>query len=181
MEIKNIKTIQDILEYLKEHIDYGYVDIYGNKHIKELKGFRPIYRTMSIEDTIKYGLGTCIEQVALMKYLCDLSGIPAKMFCTRIYESDDFNNPSAEEHMHCFLLAYLEGKVYHIEHPNFYNIGIYEYQNEATAIENIQNYFIELSGGIARPLDEFYEVTPGLTFQEFNKYINNVNKSKQKN
>lgn len=175
MKIDEIKNIQDILEYMKNNIEYGYIDVYGNKHIKELKGFRPIYRTSSIENTIQNKVGTCIEQVALMNYLCNMINIKSKMYCTRIYEPNDFNNPDAEEHMHCFLLAFQDGKVFHIEHPNHYNVGIFEYETIDKAIEEIQNYFKNLSGGVNRPLAEFYHVEEGKTFQEFNNYINSLN------
>ena len=175
MELEDIKTIYDILEYMN-NIEYGYIDINGNRHIKELKGFRTIYRTSSIFDTIENKIGTCIEQVALMKYLCDKINVKSKMFCTRIYESDDYNDLESEEHMHCFILAYIDDKVYHIEHPNYYNIGIFEYSSESDAINKIQKYYLELSGGIPRPLTEFYEVKEGLTFKEFNNYINSLDK-----
>ena len=86
MEIKDIKTPQDILDYLDEHINYGYTDDNNVKHIKDLNGFRKLYKTSSIEDTIKTSLGTCIEQVNLIHYLLDSLGIPNKMYCTRICE-----------------------------------------------------------------------------------------------
>ena len=38
----------------------------------------------------------------------------------------------------------------------------------------IVNYYIELRGGKDSPTKEFFEVKPGISFQEFNKYINNV-------
>lgn len=74
------------------------------------------------------------------------------MFCTRIYEGKDFNNLEEEEHMHCFILYYLNNKVYQIEHPNFERIGIYEFENEDEAIKEINDYYIELSEGKARPV-----------------------------
>lgn len=141
---------------------------------------RTIYRTSSVNDTIKNGVGTCIEQVALMNYLCKGLNLKTKMYCTRIYEPDNYNDTKADEHMHCFLLVFMDNKVYHIEHPNWYNIGIFEYKNEKDAIEEIQKYYINLSGGINRPLTEFYDVEPNLTFQEFNKYINNLTEERKK-
>ena len=178
--VDNIKTPEDILKFLNKNIDYGWVDIDGNKHIKEMKNFRKLYRTMSIEDTLKNGVGTCIEQVYLMKYLLDKLNIKNKMFCTRIYEPNDFNNLDEEEHMHCFILYYLNDRVYQIEHPNYYRIGIYEFNNEKEAIDKINEYYINLSGKIARPVTRFYKVEPGLSFKEFNNYINNLDNIKLK-
>lgn len=175
MDINKIKTPEDILQYFEEHIEYGWLDYKMEKHLMTLKDFRKLYRTVSIEDTINYGLGTCVEQVHLMHYLFDKINIPNKMFCCRIYEPDEYNNLEEEEHMHCFLLYYFKGKVYHLEHPNFTRTGIYEYNSEDEAISAIVNYYIELRGGKESPTKEFFDVPVGLTFQEFNAYINNLN------
>ena len=113
-----------------------------------------------------------------MNYLCTKNNLETKMYCTRIYEPNNFNDMEAEEHMHCFLLVFKDDKVYHIEHPNWYNMGIFEYKNEKEAIKVIQKYFIDLSGGAARPLTQLYEIKPGLTFGEFNNYINSLKEIK---
>lgn len=158
MKINDIKTPNDILEFMKTNIKYGWLDINNEEHIGNMKGFRSLYKTSSIEETLSHGIGTCIEQVMLMKTLLDKIGIPSKMFCTRIYEGKDFNNLQEEEHMHCFILYYLNNKVYQIEHPNWERIGIYEFKNEEEAIDSINNYYINLSGGKSRPVTEFFEI-----------------------
>lgn len=175
MNIKDIKSPEDILSFMNDHIEYGWIDINGEKHSKEMKNFRKLYRTSNIEETLINGLGTCIEQVNLMHYLLDKLVIKNKMFCCRIYEPDEFNNLEAEEHMHCFILYYLNDKVYQLEHPNYEKIGIYEYYSEIEAIDNIVTYYVNKSGGIPRPTDQFEEVPNGLSFKEFNAYINNLN------
>ena len=176
MKIEEIKSPEDILEFMNQNIKYGWIDIDNNKHYDTMKEFRKIYKTMSIEETLKNGLGCCIEQVNLMHYLFDKINIKNKMFCCRIYEPDDYNNLEEDEHMHCFILYYLNNKVYHLEHPNFKKIGIYEFNSEKEAINSIVNYYIELSGGIDRPTTEFYSVPIGFSFKEFNNYINNIEK-----
>ena len=175
LKLEDIKSPQDILEYMDKNIEYGWLDENKEKHIKTMKNFRKLYRTVTIEETIKYGLGCCIDQVNLMHYLFDKINITSKMFCCRIFEPDDYNNLEEEEHMHCFLLYYLDNKVYHIEHPNFERTGIYEYENEEAAISSIVNYYINLRGGKESPTKEFFYVQPGLTFKEFNTYINHLN------
>lgn len=174
MTIEEIKTPNDVLEFMKEHIKYGWLDINGEEHIGNMKGFRSLYRTSTLEETLDHKIGTCIEQVNLMNYLLRKIDIPTKMFCTRIYEGEDFNDLEADEHMHCFVLYYLNNKVYQIEHPNWERIGIYEFENEEDAINKINEYYINMAGGHARPITEFYEVYPNLTFKEFNIYINSL-------
>ena len=90
-EIENIKTPEDILDFMNKYIKYGWVDINNEEHINNLKNFRRLYRTGTVEETLKHGIGTCVEQVNLMRYLLDLIDIPSKMYCTRIYEGRDFN------------------------------------------------------------------------------------------
>lgn len=177
MKIEDIKTPDDILLFM-DNIKYGWLDIDNNEHINELKNFRKLYRTSSIEETLEHKIGTCIEQVYLMHRLLDNLNIDNKMFCTRIYEPNDFNDVEAEEHMHCFVLYYLNDKVYQIEHPNPDRIGIYEFKTLEEAIDEINNYYVELSGGIARPITEFYDVQPNISFKEFNNYINGLDKEK---
>src|SRR5574344_207573 len=123
-----MNKLEDVLDYMNKNIDYDYIDINGNKHKRELKNFRNIYKIASVEDTIKSGLGTCIEQVELMNYLCKKMNFETKKYCTGIYEPNNFKDMEAEKHLHCFLLVFKDNLVYHIEHPNMYNIGIFEYK-----------------------------------------------------
>lgn len=178
--IKSIKTKEDVLTFMKNNIRYGWIDNNNNIHIGNMKNFRKLYRTLSIKEILKYGIGTCIDQVKLMNYLLNSINIKNKMFATRIYEPNDFNKINEEEHMHCFILCYINNKVYHLEHPNWYKIGIYEYQNEKEALKKINDYYIEISNGQPRPITEFYEVKSNITFKEFNNYINSLEVSFRK-
>jgi hypothetical protein len=180
MTIEEIKTPEDILEFMNEKIKYGWLDINDEEHIGNMKSFRRLYRTSSIEETLSHGIGTCIEQVYLMKILLDKINIPNKMFCTRIYEGKDFNDLDSEEHMHCFILYYKDDEVYQIEHPNWERIGIYKYESEEDAIKKINAIYIEMAEGKARPVTEFYKVERGLSFKEFNEYINGLDKQKSR-
>ena len=63
MDLNNIKTAKDVYQFIDENIEYGWIDNNGNKHLNTMKEFRKIYRTMSIEEILKYKIGTCIEQV----------------------------------------------------------------------------------------------------------------------
>ena len=172
--IDNIKTPEDVLEFMNQNIKYGWLDIDGNEHIGNMKGFRRIYRTSTIDEVLKHGIGTCIEQVYLMSKLLNQINVPNKMFCTRIYEGKDFNNLEAEEHMHCFILYYEGDKVFQMEHPNWEKIGIYEYASEEEAIKTINDYYVKLVEGKSRPVTEFFDVKPNLSFKEFNEYINSL-------
>lgn len=180
MTLEELKTPKDILSFMNDNIKYGWLDINNKEHIGNMKEFRRLYRTSSIDEVLNHGIGTCIEQVYLMSFLLTKINIKNKMFCTRIYEGEDFNDLDSDEHMHCFLLYYIDGKVFQIEHPNWERIGIYEYESEEDAINKINAIYIKMSGGKARPVTEFFEVEKGLSFKEFNRYINSLDKSTKK-
>lgn len=180
MNIEEVKTPEDILDFMKANIKYGWLDVNNEEHIGNMKNFRSLYRTSILDETITYGIGTCIEQVNLMHMLLDKLNIPNKMFCTRIYEGEDFNDLDADEHMHCFVLYYQNDKVYQIEYPNWERVGIYSFDTEDEAISSINEYYVNMSGGKARPVTEFNEVIPNLSFKEFNLYINDLDRTKGK-
>ena len=104
MKINDIKTPEDILNYFNKNIIYGWIGSDGEKHIQNMKDFRKLYRISSLEEVLEAGIGTCIEQVYLMNSLMEKIGVESKMFCTRMYEGETFNDLEAPERMHCFLL-----------------------------------------------------------------------------
>ncbi|MDD2958011.1 MAG: transglutaminase domain-containing protein [Lachnospiraceae bacterium] len=172
MRIAELQSPEDIYRWMEENIQYGWIDTEGVKHISEMKNFRKMYRTMSMEEILEYKLGTCIEQVWLMHHLLDRIKTENKLFCCRIFEPDDYGNLEEEEHMHCFVLYYRDGKAFHLEHPNSEKKGIYEYASEKEAIDTIVNYYIELRGGKESPTTQFFDLPAGISFREFNAYIN---------
>lgn len=174
MKLNEIKSSQDVYQFMCDNIQYGWIDVDGKQHLDTMKEFRKLYRTMSIEEILKYKIGTCIDQVNLIHYLLNRINIKNKMYCCRIFEPDDYGDLEEEEHMHCFVLYFENEKVYHMEHPNYNNKGIFEYDSEKEAIETIVNYYIELRGGKDSPTKEFYEIPVNISFKEFNKYINHV-------
>lgn len=191
--INNIKTPNDILEYLKENINYGWLGADGKKRIKSMDGFRQFYRTMSFKDVMNEKVGTCVEQVYLMHELMNKIGVQSKMFCTRMYEDETFNDLEAPERMHCFLLFYIDDEVFQLEHPDFNRVGIYKYESENDAIGKIVNIYENMmkeeyksknkpapEGGFKRTTTEFFDVKPGLTYKEFNLYVNGLDDKKIK-
>lgn len=191
MEIKDIKSVNDIYTFMEENISYGWVGNDGVKHINDMNDFRLKYRTMNLQDVLNNKVGTCIEQVWLMKNLMDKIGVKSKMFCARMYEDENFNDLKAKERMHCFLLYYINDSVYQIEHPNFERKGFYEYESESAAIYKITKIYEDMMReeyenknlpepleGFKRKVTEFYEVMPGLSYKEFNLYINSLDKKR---
>ena len=74
--LPELQTVEDIYRWIDENIAYGWQDKDGGMHTSEMKDFRRLYRTMSVTETLRQKIGTCIEQVALMHELLDAIGIP---------------------------------------------------------------------------------------------------------
>ena len=175
MDILEIKSPQELLDYMNEedNMRYGWLDPDNNEHIDTMKQFRKLYRTLSIKDSIKYKLGTCIEQTNLEMFVMDNLSIPYKAYCLRSYED---NTRLVEPKMHCFLLYFVNDKCYHFEHSNPEVRGIHEYDNEEEAMKEILAYYQKRDNGKSRQLLEIHEVPEGLTWQEWNAYLDELAK-----
>lgn len=173
-DLEEIGTPEDIFSWMEENIQYGWLDRDGNRHIDEMKNFRRLYRTMSMEEILREKIGTCIEQAWLIKVLLDRISVENKMFCCRVFESEDFDDMDEDEHMHCFVLFFRDGRCFHLEHPAYKNKGIHEYATEQEALKTIIDHYIELRGGKESPTTRFFEVPNRYSFQEFNCYINHL-------
>ena len=88
--LPELQPVEDLYRWIDENIAYGWHDKDGGTHTSEMKDFRRLYRTMSVTETLRQKIGTCIEQVALMHELLDAIGIPNQMYCCRIFEPDDY-------------------------------------------------------------------------------------------
>ena len=145
MSIEDVKTPLDILTYLEENIEYGWIGTDNKKRVNDMKNFRKYYKTLSVKESIKNGVGTCIEQTTIVKYFLDRQDIKSKMFCTRVYEDATFNKMDEPERMHCFIIFFKDDKVFQIEHPNLDRKGIYIYKDEKDAIEKISKIYEEMT------------------------------------
>lgn len=54
--IQDIKTPNDVLAFMKSHIRYGWLDIYNQEHVGNMKDFRKLYRTSTIEECLEHGI-----------------------------------------------------------------------------------------------------------------------------
>ena len=82
--------------------------------------------------------------------------------------------------MHCFVLYYLNDKVYQMEHPDRDRIGIYEYPSEEQALKELVAHYSTMFTGDYKFLTEFYEVPYNISFKNFNLYINELDKKNLK-
>ncbi len=140
--ISKARTPQDIMDFFDNFISYGCIDLDGVKYIDSLGGndFRARYRTLSLQDTLKYQIGACIEQTNVTKYLLDTIGVKGRMFCTMGY-NEEHNTPDDIYLVHCFTLANFDDKVLNIEHSDSELRGIYSYDTIEEAIIKTHQLF----------------------------------------
>ena len=176
-DYSRISTPEELMKYMDNNISYGWIDKNGDRHFIELNGLRENYRISTLDETIECGLGTCIEQANMIKSFFDRIGLETKVFCHRTYETEDnFDN---DVHMHC-LVFYKDGdKWYHFEHSNQGEIGIHEYDSYEDGLNKRLKHF-EAKGDI-RSLTEIPELPSGLSFKEFNEYINSFDNNRVMN
>lgn len=172
----NLETPDQLMEFMNHNIEYGWIDKDGNKHMNNLAGFRENYRISSIEEILKSGLVTCIEQAKLIKCFLDRIGLENKVFSHRSYETeDDFDK---DVRMHCIVLFKDNDTWYHFEHSNRPKRGIHKYESVDKAIEDITKGFEE--HGDIRKLTEIDPIPEGMSFKEFNCFVNEFDLSKEK-
>lgn len=167
LNFESIKNPSQLMDYMNMNIEYGWIDKFEEKHLNNLKGFRENYRISSIEEIIRNGLGTCIEQAKLIKFFFDNIGLENKLYCYRRYETEE--NFDKEVRMHCFVLYYFQGKWYHFEHSNSNKRGIHEFDSIESAIKSEVDRHDESD---TRELVEIPSIPEGLTFKQFNQYVN---------
>ncbi len=164
----DIKNQNELMNYMDMNISYGWIDKSGEKHVNTLDGFRESYRTSSIDESLEYKVGTCIEQAAIIKSFFDKIGLENKMYCFRRYETTE--NFDKEVKMHCFVLFRYQDNWYHFEHSNSDNKGIHKYNSIEDAIKKEIERHEKTD---IRELTEIPSIPSGLTFKEFNQYVNN--------
>lgn len=167
LHFEDLKNASQLMDYMNMNIEYGWIDKHGKKHLNNLRGFRENYRISSITEIIRTGLGTCIEQAKLIKLLFDNIGLENKLYCYRRYETEE--NFDKDVRMHCFVLFHYQDSWYHFEYANSNKRGIHKYASPKEAIKAEIDRHDEND---IRKLIEIPSIPDGLTFHQFNQYVN---------
>lgn len=170
MNFNELKTPEELMEYMDKNIKYGWIDNDGNKHIDTLEDFREKYRTSSIDEILDTGIATCIGQAKLIKYFFGKMNIENKLYCYRAYEKDDNYNEKVK--MHCFVLFKKDNLWYWFEHSMDPVKGIHPFNDIDSALDNITCKWKKGE----RELAEIDDIPDGLSYKEFNLYVNSFDK-----
>ena len=173
-EFLKLKTPEELMKFLDDNMTYGWLDSNNQKHINTLSHVREKYRTSSVEEILDSGLYTCIESAKLIKLFFDKIGLENKLYCHRTYEDEDNFDKSIK--MHCFVLFKKDDHWYHFEHSMTPIKGIHKYESVEEALDNITSKWDKNE----RQLVEIDNIPDGLSFKEFNQYVNQFDKNKVK-
>lgn len=166
--IDEVNTPEELLDYMNKYIVYGWIDKDKNIHLNEMKGLRKNFILQSLEEVKERQIGSCIEQTLLEKYWFDKHNIENKIFCHRAYETDEKDDDDVK--MHCFLIYKKDNEWYHFEHSGQQSRGIWKYDSLNDIYKTIDKRYSE--EGKDRILSHFDYPKPGITFKEFNDFVN---------
>ena len=152
---------------LMENIEYGWLDIYGNRHLKLDPSIKKDCYLQSPKELIKSKLGLCIDQVELQRYYFKY---PTKSYII-VYKDNDY------ERMHTFLTFEKNDKFYWFEHAWTDLKGIYEYNSLDELFEDVKDKYeeFELKFKCKRDKLNIYEYSKpkyNLSPTEFIKHCN---------
>lgn len=167
LTFENLTTAEELMDYMNINIEYGWLDKENKKHLNTMKGFRENYQTTSLQKVLESGIANCIEQAKLIKTFFDKMNIENKMYCYRSYETEE--NFAKEVRMHCFVIYKYQNNWYHFEHANEPERGITKYETLTAALKQITSGYEKND---IRKLTEIPNIPEGLSFKEFNNYVN---------
>lgn len=164
--LNNINSIEELYEYMDKNIKYGWLGIDGIVRIDSLKGFKEYYKTMNVEDIINSGVGTCPDQVNLVKYYLDKNNIENKIYAIAGYENVDGVD---KERVH-FIITYRINDIwYQFEQASRFFRGIFEYGS----LDDTKNMIMEKYKKYLKnyTLLEIEEIPVGINYEELRKII----------
>lgn len=133
--------MNDVKQIMKtmEKIEYGFLDKEGRNIFDDTNVdyvFNKVYYLMSPEELLKKKVGVCWDQVELERKLFNEKNIHNETYF--IYLDDKQSLPS-----HTFLLYYKNNKVYWFEHSWYDEMGIHEYNNINSLLNDVEFKFRE--------------------------------------
>ena len=165
--LDNITNIDELYKFMDENIKYGWYGIDCKVRINSLKEFKEYYRTMKVEDIIKYGVGTCPDYVNLVKFFLDKNNIINKIFAIVGYEKVDVID---KERVNFMIFYNVGDKWYQFEQASRFFRGVFEYNN----LEDLKEKILEKYNDILsdKVLIELDNVPIGIGYDDLNKLIN---------
>lgn len=140
--IENIKSPEELLNYMDNNISYGFIGKNGNKYTnmfsEEWNDWYNEYYLQSGEEVLNSKVGTCWDQVELERLWFEKNNYKYKTIFIWFEVERENNLPT-----HTFLIYEKDNKYYWFEHSFEAQKGIHEFNSEKDAIEFIKSKQIE--------------------------------------
>lgn len=177
--MNNIKDEYELLEFMKNNINYGFVTKDGKKYFPGCKNYNEIWFDKGVvqtgENVLKTLVGTCWEQVEFERKWFTKNNIEVKTFFLwyEINEKNDYPT-------HTILTYEKGGKFYWFENAFDIQRGIHKYNSINELIIDVKNKYHEctIDMGIAKREDinlikiyEYKELKENLSITD---YLNHV-------
>ncbi len=141
MKIEDVKTPEELLKFMDEHIQYGFTDGDGNIYTMEddeafEEGVKTVWRLGTAHDLIKGGYGHCWDQVEFEREWFLNHGYVVKTIY--IWFELDHENPYTT---HTSLIYEEDDKYCLFEHADYMNRGISKFDTYKDALfRQIENH-----------------------------------------
>ncbi len=143
MKYEDIKTPEELAEFMNNNINYGFVDdngkVYDSSNEEEFEeGCKTKWKLSSPKRLIEVGYGNCFDQVELERDWFTRNGYEVKTYFI-LFELDYENTYS----MHTYLVYKDKDGYFYFEHSDATNRGIYKFNSYNSAIKYQKNNHIE--------------------------------------
>ena len=140
--IENIKSPEELLNYMDNNISYGFIGKNGNKYTnmfsEEWNDWYNEYYLQNGDEVLNSKIGTCWDQVELERLWFEKHNYKYKTIFIWFEVGRECNLPT-----HTFLIYEKDNKYYWFEHSFEAQKGIHEFNNEEDAIEFVKSKQIE--------------------------------------
>ena len=182
-EYNELKTPEELYEYMCDNFEYGYLDKDNNIHHYDDPNYDDldwynIYMLENEKDILESSVGTCFDMTELERDFLERNGYKVYTYFEMILL--DYDNPYP---MHSFLVYEDNNKYCYFEFSDYKNRGIHKYDNiiellndaRIRFMKNQEEYDIKEEEKSKYIINQFEKVKEHASEEE---YINHVVNSK---
>ena len=164
--INEINTPEKLYQYMKENIEYGFINRYSTKYLRSvvdanvyMNNIFNNYRLQSPMEVYKNRCGICFDQVAFAKEILLNNGIDVETFYTKI-------------HNHVFLVYKYNYRYYYFERSFPHHNGIMGFDT----LEELFRYYLSIQEDTKLNEVAFFQFNKVIYGCDFDEYIDNIMK-----
>ena len=187
MKYENIKSPEELLKFMNQHITYGFVSKSGKKYEDSLaqEWANDWYNECIVqtgEEVLKTKIGTCFDQVELERLWFKNHNYKIKTIFIW-FEIEEVNDLPT----HTFLIYNKDGKYYWFENASWDNRGIHEFNNIEEAIEYVKQRQMEYLVNVGKYKKKYYNLIKAYEYDKplsnlsIEEYLKHVTKNNQIN